>query len=148
MNRILAFLFFLLFLAGIAFMTLKTMQPIEANGAELAFLGVDWRPVTVDGEAVPGNSTLLLRFERDGRLNGHGGCNGFFGTYKLGASGIEIGPLGATKMSCPEPLMSLERRFFDVLERTRRLLVEGDRLVLRDAEDGELAVFVVSKASV
>jgi len=33
-------------------------------------------------------------------------CNRFFGNYELESNRIKIGPIGATKMECQEPIMS------------------------------------------
>jgi len=43
---------------------------------------------------------VTTQFAEDGSLSGFGGCNSFFGPYKLNVDKIEIGPLGSTMMAC------------------------------------------------
>jgi heat shock protein HslJ len=61
----------------------------------------------------------FVRFESEGRLQGHGGCNGFFGAWRVEGGQVAIGPLGATRMECGEPAMSVELPFFEALQAAR-----------------------------
>jgi heat shock protein HslJ len=141
MSRIIGFTFFLLLLAAIAFITLQDMKPIADSNADTPVTGTDWRPVSVGDQVVAADTRLNLRFEVDGKLNGNGGCNSFFGTYTISESSIDIGPIGATRMACPEPQMELEGKFFLVLEKVEKIESRGNRLILSDDAGVELAVF-------
>jgi heat shock protein HslJ len=147
MNRIIGFTFFLLLLAAVAFITLKDMKPIANSNADTPITGTDWRPVSIGDQVVASDTRLHLRFEVDGKLNGNGGCNSFFGSYTLGESGIEIGPIGATRMACPPPQMELEERFFLALENAAKIESRANRLVLSDSAGVELAVFTEAVAA-
>lgn len=142
MNRIMGFTFFLLLLAAIALISLKDMRPIAHSNADTIFTGIDWRPVSIGYEPVDANTTLNLRFEDDGKVSGNGGCNRFFASYEITESGIGIGPVGATRMACPEPQMSLEQRLFEVLDKTVAMEIRESRLHLLDSSGASLAVFV------
>ena len=146
MSRIIGFTFFLLLLAAAAFLTLKDMRPIADSNADTPITGTDWRPVSIGDQVVAGDTRLHLRFEVDGKLNGSGGCNSFFGSYTLGESGIDIGPIGATRMACPEPQMELEAKFFLALENAEKIESRANRLVLLDSAGVELAVFAEAVA--
>ena len=74
-----------------------------------------------------------LRFEADGQLFGHGGCNHFFGSYTAGEGGkLEIGPLGATRMACPQEIMNKEMAFMAMLGTTASYIRRGIELDLKD----------------
>lgn len=140
MNRIIGFAFFLLLLAAIAFLTLKDMRPIADSNADTPIAGTDWRPVSIGERFVPADARLQLRFEVDGKLDGNGGCNRFFGSYTIQGTVIDIGAIGATRMACPEPQMELEADFFLALETVEKFEVRGNRLLLLDGAGEELVV--------
>ena len=61
-----------------------------AGAAELA--GSEWRPVEIGSVQVPAGAELFVRFGGEGKLEGHGGCNRFFGSYELAVDRVEIPP--------------------------------------------------------
>jgi putative lipoprotein len=142
MNRIMGFTFFLLLLAAIALISLQDMRPIAEGRAGSVFTGIDWRPVSIGDEPVDADTMLTLRFEVDGKIGGHGGCNLFFASYTTSQAGIDIGPIGATRMACPEPQMTLEQKLFDALDNTSAVELRDSRLHLVDSTGATLAVFV------
>jgi len=137
MNRILAFLFFMLFLAGMAFLLLKDMKPVDsAQPRGITLVSGSW--YATDG------SGANVRFEADGKLSGSGGCNRFFGSYVATDRTIETGPLGATKMACAEDVMKAETRFLAALESAREYRIEGD--TLRIGNNGLTLRLVITEA--
>lgn len=111
-----------------------------AAAAELA--GSEWRPTQIGELAPPDHAGLFVRFESDGKLAGHGGCNGFFGSYELQGGKIEIGPLGATQMACEQAIMDREARFLTALAAVATFERDGTSLTLRDESGTSLVVFV------
>ena len=144
MKAILGFAFFLLFLAGIAFVTLqgRQMAQVGASGSGAEIIGYKWRPVTVGDDSIPDDSGIFIQFEVDGGIDGHAGCNGFFGSLQQSVSGIEVGPLGATRMACPDAIMEREMTFLDAVQRTRGFEVSRGSMNLLDEDDSVLATFV------
>lgn len=144
MKAIIGFAFFLLFLAGIAFVMLQGRQMAEfgAPGGGAGITGIDWRPVIVGNSQLPEDSGMFIRFEVDGSIKGHGGCNGFFGSLEQTESGIRVGPLGATRMACPEPIMSREARYLEALQKTTNLMSGNDTMRLLDEENRVIVEFV------
>ncbi len=146
MKGIFGFAFFLLFLAGIAFVTMQGRQMaqlgVSGGGAEVT--GIRWRPVIVGDDAIPDDSGMFIRFEVDGSIKGHGGCNGFSGSLEQAASGVGVGPLSATEMACPEPIMSREMAFLDAVKKTRNFGSGNDNMRLLDEENEVLAEFIAS----
>jgi heat shock protein HslJ len=111
-----------------------------ASAAGLA--GSEWRPVSIGAAPWPDDSGAFVRFESDGRLAGHSGCNRFMGSYVLDGDTIEIGHLAATRMACPEPVMEQERLFLEVLEQARGFSRDRTELTLADPEGKVTASFV------
>jgi|GEM_PF-5059070 len=67
----------------------------------------------------------------DGRINGSAGCNRYFAKIEdRGQGAITIGPVGATRMACPQPLMDQEQSFLDTLARVDRFGFRLGDLVL------------------
>ena len=108
-----------------------------AGAAELA--GSEWRPVRIGASDVAPDTKAFVQFKSGGELAGQGGCNRFFGRYKTEGETIEIGPIGATRMACPEPVMAAEASFLAALEAARTWARDRTTLVLFDAEKHEQA---------
>ena len=75
---------------------------------------------------------------------GFAGCNNFFGNYELDGSSLSFGPLGATRMACPDLETGLEMSVFEALESTRNWKKSDGKLLLLD-EDAVLARFSFQK---
>ncbi len=53
-----------------------------ASGPAAAQLaGNEWRPMEISNIDVPAGAGLFVRFGGEGKLEGDGGCNRFFGAY-------------------------------------------------------------------
>ena len=144
MKAMMGFGFFLLFLAGIALVMMQGKQMIQVGGGGAEVTGISWRAVSIGGEAIPDDSGLTLRFEVDGSIKGHGGCNGFFGSLQKSDSGIEVGPLGATRMACPETIMNRETTFMNAVQKLRDFKTTSDGMSLLDEDGNVLANFVAA----
>lgn len=146
MKATIGFGFFLLFLAGIALVTLKGRQMAEqgmtGGGAELT--GTKWRPILVGNMEIPEDSGMYVSFDVDGSIKGQGGCNGFFGSLQQSDSGIEVGPLGATRMACEESIMNRERSFLEAVQNTKGFATNSNGLRLMDSDGNALAELVTS----
>jgi heat shock protein HslJ len=147
MKAIVGFGFFLLFLAGIALVMLQGRQMAQKNlvGTGASLTGVNWRPVVLGAESMPDDSGMFVQFEVDGSFKGHGGCNSFFGSLEQSDAGVSIGPIGATRMACPEPVMKRETAFITALQNTKQFelgrdklhLLDGGRTLLAELVEGE-----------
>jgi heat shock protein HslJ len=119
---------------------LTLLSATTAGAAELA--GSEWRPVRLGAAAWADDAGVFVRFGGDGQIAGSAGCNRFTGRYALADDTIEIGPLAATQMACPEPVMARERLLFEALERARSFLRNRTELTLADQQGREIAFFV------
>jgi heat shock protein HslJ len=83
--------------------------------ADAPLAGSEWRPMIIGQVESQTSTEMFVRFGQNGKLEGDGGCNKFFGNYSTTGQSIEIGPLGATRMSCPDAVMDNERQFMKAL---------------------------------
>ena len=111
-----------------------------ATASQLA--GSEWRPAEIGASEVPSDSQIFVRFTGDGKIEGHAGCNRFSGSYTPIGDRIDIGPLAATRMACPDPIMKREAQLFEALERAKRFQRDGVDLKLTDDAGNLLARFV------
>ncbi len=99
---------------------------------------------TLNGEWVMATRALrapTITFADDG-ASGFAGCNRWFGQYTRNGDRLTFSAIGATRMACDEPAMSIERNFLGALEATRAARVEGNTLILLDAEGAEQGRFL------
>ena len=99
------------------------------NNGRMAVVGV-----------LPGTE-ISAYFGADGRVSGNAGCNQYFAGYTVNGNAIEIGRAGTTTMLCPEPpgVMEQETAFLQSLEMTAAYQIQGDTLILLDANGVNLA---------
>ncbi len=115
----------------------------EGQNLEAEIVGHTWVLTHIDGEEAAEGSAATTTLAEDGKVEGFGGCNRYFGTYTLLGDTLEVAPLASTKMACPPPLMDLEDRFLERLEAARYLRLDGSELTLT-GDEGEL-VFVLQE---
>ncbi len=111
-----------------------TQASAEVTGSfSLADLdGSAWRLTEIGrGQLAPPEPEVSLRFEGD-KVVGNSGCNRYFGGVSEGetAGSLEFSAMGATRMACPEVVMTLENRYLGALAETSRYSFLAGRLVL------------------
>jgi|SRR5262245_743831 len=104
--------------------------------------GSEWRASRIGTSAVSREANLIVQFKSGGKLAGHGGCNRFFGEYKISGNEISIGPIGSTRMACAESVMALEMAFFSALEGAKSFRRDKTKLVLFKASGTEQASLI------
>lgn len=89
-------------------------------------------------EPAPAEPEITLTYA-DGRLAGTSGCNRYFTEVREGVSpgDIDLGPIGATMMACPDSVMRIERRFLTQLAGARKFGFQVGKLMLISEEGGE-----------
>ena len=107
--------------------------------------GSSWRLVEFGrGKPAPPEPAVLLRFEAD-KVVGQSGCNRYFGGVTEGetAGSLAFSAMGATRMACPEAVMTLESRYLAALAEASRYSFSAGRLVLsgEHGEDSSRLVF-------
>lgn len=98
------------------------------------FEGQPW--LLVSGVDVPQDVAVVwpsATFE-GGRVAGSTGCNRFTGTYTVDGDSLEIGQLASTQMACAPPADRIERTYVAALGRVAGWRLDGEELVLVDAD--------------
>jgi len=102
-------------------------QLVEINEASVSSLA---------GEKQP----YILFDSAQKKVTGFAGCNNFFASYEINGTSLKFGPVGSTRMACPDLEMNLETEVFKVLDKTRSWDIRDGRLLLLD-ESNVLARF-------
>ena len=97
-----------------------TTQPKSAETAAFDLVGSEWLLEDLGGAGVIDNIQATLSFPEAGKAAGSGSCNRFFGPAEITGSAIKLGPLGSTRMACPEAVMNQEKKYLDALEAAER----------------------------
>lgn len=81
--------------------------------------------------------------EFDGsQINGTSGCNRYNASYEASGDEISFGPIGGTKMACPEPAASTETRFLQLLEGVATFEVTGRSMSMSDTDGTPVLQFM------
>jgi heat shock protein HslJ len=83
-------------------------------------VGSEWQLEDLGGNGVIDNVQATLTFADAARVTGNASCNHFFGPAKIGSSAIQLGPLGSSRMACPEAVMNQETKFLNALQAAER----------------------------
>jgi heat shock protein HslJ len=112
---------------------LSALAAVPIGRLSLATLaGTVWvlhaRDLNAAAESAP---SVTLAYEK-GRFTGTSGCNRYFAGAEGGAipGAVKVGPLGGTRMACPEPIASVEGRFLEQLGAVRTFGFIAGRLAL------------------
>jgi len=74
-------------------------------------------------------------FEAD-KFSGLAGCNRYFGGIKgKGPRDLAFGPIGATRMMCPDPMMRVEDRYLQALQSVKQFSFMFGQLALSYQDD-------------
>ena len=148
MKSMVAFAFFMLFLAGIALVNLRNMGAqkaalnIPVTKAELA--GRDWRLQDLGAAGSGHASDVRIAFQEDDRLTVAGPCNRFNGQYELSDRGIRVHALAGTRRACSNEVMQAETSLLAVLADTSSVHIRDNALRLQAADGQSLATFVAA----
>jgi heat shock protein HslJ len=89
---------------------------------------------------------VTLQFDGQGGLTGHGACNDYFATYKVGANNaITIGAIGSTQKACAQNLMDLDQHYFGVLQSADTYSITQGHLGLWDKSTGAIVNYISSE---
>jgi heat shock protein HslJ len=117
----------------------------EQQSASLRDLaGKEWVLRSWDvSEAAPLDPKVTLAY-KDDRFVGRSGCNQYFAGVTPGAEvgQVVVGPVGATRMACAQPVMVVESRFHEQLGKVTRFALRDGGLALvytkADASEGTM----------
>ncbi|WP_298858329.1 META domain-containing protein [uncultured Sulfitobacter sp.] len=84
----------------------------------------------------PFPATATLTFPKTGEIAGHGPCNRYFGAMTAPYPWFDTGPIGSTRMACPD--LEVETVFLQALEAATLSEVLGDVMILSNTEGLEM----------
>lgn len=127
-------------------------EPQRVSAADLD--GTTWTLLEINtGQPALADAEVTLSFAGDPPgVSGSGGCNNYTASFSLGEDNpltLTIGPVAATKKSCPDPVGSQETAFFTALPGVSEWGYEFGRLGLyyQDDQAGELGRLLFAPAS-
>ncbi|MGY8795900.1 MAG: META domain-containing protein [Woeseiales bacterium] len=144
MKGLAGFMFFLLFLAGLALVNLRGMRDQSAVtvSSDEQLADSAWRPTHLGEMRLSDDTSMFVQFNADGSLIGFAGCNQFFGNYAVADKGVSIGRVGSTRKACPEPINAYEVSFLESLQIVHTAALSDSRLILNDSSGNVLNRFV------
>lgn len=111
---------------------ISSIREMKAAAA-FTLTGSEWLLEDLSGAGVIDNVRATLVFPEEGKVSGNGSCNRFFGPAKITGTAIQLGPLGATRMACPEAVMNQETKYLDALQKAGRYEWQDPYLLLHVA---------------
>lgn len=135
-------MFFALTLSLVAHVSIAAQEatpvPMTESGA---IEPVVWQLQSITGaagEVLPDDRPYTVQFQPDGALGVQADCNRGRGTWSNDGVTLSLGPIGVTRMMCPDG--SIDAAFLSALESATAWRYEEDLLVL-DTKDGGTLVF-------
>lgn len=127
----------LLMAAGVLPVSCSKKELADAAAEAVRIEGTQWYLSEVAGSPVsPAANEKQPHILFDAaklQVTGFAGCNNFFGSYELDGAALKFGPIGSTRMACPDLETSLETEVFKALENTRSWEVKDKELLFLDA---------------
>jgi heat shock protein HslJ len=80
----------------------------------------------------------------NGNVFGTAGCNTYRAPYTLDGDSLDIGDPSGTLIACPPPVDEFERAYLDALGEVATWELDGEELVLSDADGNELLRYEVA----
>lgn len=117
--------------------------PADPKPATATLEDTQWQLKTLSGNLAPPGAGAkpidLVFMAQEQRAAGFSGCNRYFGSYVLegesvAGSPLTLGPLAGTMMACAEG-GDLERDYLQVMSTVTAYQIEGNTLLLLNAED-------------
>ncbi len=103
-----------------------------------------WRMVDFNNQAI-GGVNIEVSFDANEKMfYAAGDCNNYFASYYLEhkvEGGIKFGTMGGTMRLCPDTDTTIEEKFTASLPKVRRLVMDGERLMMLGDGDTLIAVF-------
>ena len=105
-----------------------------------------WQLTSAAGQTIPEGVVPSAAFS-GGSVFGTAGCNTYRASYALDGDSLEISEPSGTLIACPPPVGAFERAYLDALGEVASWELDGEELVLSDADGEELLRFEVASIS-
>jgi heat shock protein HslJ len=100
--------------------------------SDVSITNTYWKLLDIKGVSVTLCENLKEPYfilKNDHKVAGFGGCNRFFGNYKVTPTQISLGAMAMTRMMC-KGTMELEQNFQKVLQEATHYKIHGENLQL------------------
>jgi heat shock protein HslJ len=124
--------------------TIPTIPVPTASSGPESLVGTDWRLKSIGGKPVVEGTTVTAVFSGDERVSGSSGCNRYFGSARVTADSLSVGPLGSTMMACEQAVMDQESAYLANLQAATSYTIEGSELRLGPTA-GKVALVFTSR---
>jgi heat shock protein HslJ len=108
----------------------QTKAQPRPNSSDLDLTESEWTLEDLGSRRAMDKVKATLAFSTGGKVAGNGSCNRFFGSAQISKGTIKLGPLGSTRMACPEAVMDQEARYLKALEAAERYEVQDQILLV------------------
>lgn len=112
---------------------------------EVKLVGNEWKLTTMysadETFKVEANNPTIAFSDTSNMVYGFGGCNRFFGNYKVADAKLQFSQMGSTMMMCPR--MDTEDMFMHVLSNARSYKIQNKELQFFDSVDVKMAVLTL-----
>jgi heat shock protein HslJ len=138
----------LLLIGILVLMVVVLNYPAAKANAGILMTKTNWTLASLadsTGILIPAQSGtgVTAQFDREGRMNGNTGCNGYAATYQTHDYSINISGISQTKMFCHGPgVMEQEMAFLADLPKVSSFRVSESTLKCYDAAGKTVLVFV------
>lgn len=116
---------------SLAFLSCENKEQEKPQGGDLS--KNTWKLVdyTIGGTtySMEGQRPITARFEKD-KVNGSSVCNRYFGKYSAEGIGLRFTEVATTKRGCPNDLINVEARFFNLLDNARNYTATLSKLTV------------------
>ena len=120
------------FRAALLGLALGACAPAPPPLADLS--GTSWRVVLINGRPTPATANYSMRFDVNGGIGAHFGCNSMGGRYRMVGGTLTVSDLASTLMGCPEPAASFEAQGSAVLRQPVQVsFTSNERMGLSNA---------------
>ena len=102
-----------------------------------------WQLTSATGLTIPDGVVASAAFT-GGNLFGTAGCNSYRASYTLDGDSLEISEPAGTLIACPPPVDEFESAYLDALGQVATWELDGEELVLSDADGNELLRYEVA----
>ena len=114
--------------------------------------GQIWVMSSLNGDAPVGGKRVTMEFTQgsssQGKVNGKGPCNSYFGGYQVEGGAMSFGRIGSTMMACREPVMQQEMVLHTTLQKMDQMLLDGRKLMLKESAGKDSIVFMAETGRV
>lgn len=102
-----------------------------------------WQADSIGGRTIASDKPVILEIRDDGMVSATGGCNQIGSRVAIKTNALTFTRPVSTMMTCPPAIMQQERKFLDVLTKTRRWRIDATgKLLLSGAFGKSLAIFI------